>query len=131
MKAIKIPVSLGELVDKITILEIKQERITDAVKLVNVVHELELLRSVLENLPPTNVDYSLMVELKDINRTQWDVEEKLRMHEANGDFGPSFVNLARSAYRTNDRRMNVKRKINELSGSKIQEEKSHMGHKKP
>lgn len=111
-------ISKGELIDKITILEIKSERIGDPDKLKNVRTELDALRC-LEFPTPTKL------ELKTINQRLWDVEDSLRIHEKNGDFGPVFIEKARSVYTLNDERSRLKREINVCHGSEIIEEKSY------
>ena len=129
---ISIPVSAGELLDKISILEIKKERIQDSDKKRNVSMELNLLRKVLmeseieETICPKILDH-LCQQLKKVNEELWEVEDKLRLLEKENDFSLDFVNFARSVYRLNDERAQLKRKINELSGSQIVEEKSYKG----
>ena len=122
-----VPVSFGELVDKITILEIKSERIGDPSKLVNVRVELELLATALARfcvLPPRAGE--LKAELRRINEALWEIEDQIRDCERNNDFGAMFVDLARRVYMTNDRRSAVKRQLSELVGSVIVEEKSYI-----
>jgi len=124
---ITIEVSPGELVDKITILEIKLERIEDQQKLVNVARELNLLLMARDAMLPENDEVidNLTLELFGINETLWEIEDDIRLCEATGDFGPRFVALARSVYKTNDLRAAVKRAINEHLGSPLMEEKSY------
>lgn len=123
---IVVPVSPGELLDKITILRIKSERIADAGKRANVVHELDLLSETADDtLPPSGSLDRLVDELKSVNEALWDIEDAIRDCERAADFGPRFVELARSVYVTNDRRAALKRQINELLGSAIVEEKSY------
>lgn len=122
---IDIPVSIGELIDKITILEIKQELITDAYKLGMVELELELLverRSRL-SLPPEILD--LERELLAVNRRLWHIENFKRSCEARQQFDSSFIQAARDVYIYNDQRALIKHKINALTGSLIQEQKQH------
>ena len=122
---ILIPVSPGELLDKITILRVKAERI-DPAKAENVRRELAALEAVAsEHLPDTPDLRSLAGELQAVNAALWDVEEGRCDAERRQDFGPAFIQLARSVYRENDRRAAVKRRINDLLGSKIVEEKSY------
>ncbi len=123
-----IPGAVGELIDKITILEIKSERIADPAKLKNVTHELALLRHLLDEagLGGTKLE-ALTGELKVVNLALWEVEDKIRLCEERGDFGPDFIALARSVYTTNDKRAALKRDINLLCGSAILEEKSYAG----
>ena len=123
---ILIPVSAGELVDKITILRVKAERIGDPAKAANVRRELELLEgSAREHLPDTPELRAQVSELTEVNGRLWDIEEGKRDCERRQDFGPGFVELARAVYAENDRRARVKRRINELTGSEIVEEKSY------
>lgn len=123
---ILVPIAPGELIDKITILEIKSARIDDAAKLANVEVELRELSAVREaSVPPEDRVTALTAALKTVNETLWEVEDDLREHERNGDFGPRFVELARAVYKTNDRRAALKREINVLLGSAIVEEKSY------
>jgi hypothetical protein len=115
------PISVGELIDKITILEIKEERIADESKRVNVRHELEALRLIeTSNVPTDRID-----ELREVNRALWDIEDEIREKERMSEFDERFVELARSVYFTNDRRSRIKRSINEISGSDLIEEKSY------
>ncbi len=121
-----VDISPGELIDKITILELKLERISDPAKLVNVRHEYEVLMGVYAREVVENVELRGLVErLKKINAALWDIEDNIREHERARDFDAGFVALARSVYRTNDERSAVKRSINELLASKIIEEKSY------
>lgn len=121
-----VPVSAGELLDKITILQIKRERIHDAAQRANVERELALLSDVASReLPASSELAQLEAELKAINETLWDLENTVRAHEKSQDFGEAFVRAARSIYAGNDRRAAVKRHINVLLGSLIVEEKSH------
>jgi hypothetical protein len=125
---VDVPVSIGEFLDKISILEIKAERIADARKRANVEAELALLRErrhVLALVLARAAIAPLLDELGVINRRLWDVEDRLRVLERESDFGAEFVALARSVYTENDRRAAVKRRLNELTGSELVEEKSH------
>lgn len=123
---VSIPVSTGELVDKVTILEIKSERITDQGKLANVRRELAGLRAqlapLLEAYPPLA---GIKARLRSINETLWDVEDDIRDCERGKDFGPRFIELARSVYKTNDQRAATKREVDVLTASEILEEKSY------
>jgi hypothetical protein len=126
MARIQVPVSAGELVDKVTILEIKSERIADPAKLANVRRELAGLSAILDPMLAEHADLApLKSALRAINETLWRVEDDIRDCERVKDFGPRFVELARSVYRTNDRRAAAKRKVDELLGSEIVEEKSY------
>ena len=123
---ILIPASAGELIDKITILEIKVKNIRDPEKNRNVVKELEALDICLKkNVSDTHHLTDLRASLKSINETLWDIEDDIRLCEQRGDFGDKFIKLARSVYRQNDKRAAVKKEINLLLGSSIIEEKSY------
>lgn len=126
MTSIKADISVGELIDKITILEIKQERIRDAAKLNNIRAELRCLVDIqaASKIKSAELD-SLKAELKRVNTRLWEIEDDIRDHERNRDFGDSFIALARSVYQINDERAAKKRAINELTGSAIVEEKSY------
>jgi hypothetical protein len=121
--AILAPISAGELVDKITILEVKSERIAPE-KRANVVHELTLLREIAARALPQGLE-ALTGELRAVNAALWDIEDGKRDCERRGDFGEGFVALARAVYRENDRRAAIKRRINDAAGSEIVEEKSY------
>lgn len=124
--AVQVPVSWGELLDKIAILEIKQERLTDAAKLANVRAELTALMAVRDDgdgLP--DEAGPVIAELRSVNTQLWDIEDAIRLCEAAGDFGDRFVALARSVYFTNDRRAALKRALNTLLDSELVEEKSY------
>jgi len=124
--SVMVPVSWGEVVDKITILEIKAERLTDPAKLANVQAELTALAAVRDEVvPPSTALTELTASLKDINLILWKVEDDIRDCERQQDFGAEFIALARAVYVTNDRRAAVKREINVLLGSALVEEKSY------
>ncbi|WP_439515111.1 DUF6165 family protein [Oceanibaculum nanhaiense] len=130
---IQVPVSWGEMIDKIAILEIKSERISDAAKLVNVRTELAALAGVRDaNLPSDQkvlADLAtLTADIKKVNEALWEIEDDIRDCERDKDFGPRFVELARSVYKTNDRRAALKRDINTLLGSELVEEKSYQSY---
>jgi hypothetical protein len=118
---IEVPVSVGEVLDKISILEIKSERITDPAKLANVLRELDHLTLAAQGYRAPELE----VELKHINQRLWGVEDELRLMEKHQDFGPEFVKLARSVYVLNDQRATIKRRINLAVGSELVEEKSY------
>jgi uncharacterized protein with von Willebrand factor type A (vWA) domain len=124
---VKIPVSVGELFDKITILKIKAERLSDAGKLENVRRELESLEAVAADLPASPQLDALVEQLQAINAALWDVEDGKRAHEREGRFDAAFIDLARRVYKENDLRAAIKREINLLTGSTLVEEKSHAG----
>ena len=122
---ILVPISVGELMDKITILEIKSERLKNPSLLENVTHELTALRAVrLGDVDRVMLD-KLSAELKRVNAKLWDVEDAIRECEARSDFGPSFIELARAVYLLNDERSRLKKAINLASGSRLIEEKSY------
>lgn len=124
--SVLVPVSWGEVIDKITILEIKAERLTDAAKLANVTRELTELAAVREREFPGHAGLAaLAAELKAINETLWVIEDDIRDCERAKDFGAKFVELARAVYVTNDERALSKRRINDLLGSTLVEEKSY------
>jgi hypothetical protein len=124
MASVKIDVALGELLDKITVLEIKEERMTSESQLANVRTELALLREVARNvIPDTPEVASLVADLKEANRQIWDVVDDLHTCEVNQSFGDDFIRFARTAYLVNDKRADAKRAINLLLGSLIVEEK--------
>jgi len=118
--------SPGEFLDKLTILEIKSERMTDPAKLANVRRELELLRATWAASPLADRDVAALVAgLKGVNEALWDIEDRIRLKEAARAFDGEFVELARSVYRTNDRRAAIKRELNVALGSELIEEKSY------
>ena len=132
MALISAPVSCGELVDKLTILEIKSERIADPAKLANVRDELQLLTSLWEADPASATDIDAeRAELKRINEALWNIEDEIRVKEREQSFDARFIELARSVYRTNDRRAAVKRAINLKLGSRLVEEKSYQDYSAP
>lgn len=121
-----IEIGAGELLDKITILQIKQARISDPEKLRNVAHELALLQRARQRSLPTLAELDrLEAELQSVNEALWVIEDDIRACEAARDFGPGFIELARSVYRQNDRRAALKKQINLLCGADIIEEKSY------
>ena len=123
---LQVEVSPGELIDKITILEIKAERISDPDKLTNVHRELRSLSATRKEALDTSPELDeFTAELRRINEQLWEIEDDIRDCERNGDFGERFIELARAVYRTNDRRAAAKRKINELLGSELVEEKDY------
>lgn len=126
MSEIRVPVSVGELIDKMTILEIKSERITRAGALANVQRELERLTRIWENSPISDQDMDeARAELKAVNEALWEIEDRIRAKESAGSFDDEFIELARSVYLQNDRRAAIKRRINLESGSELIEEKSY------
>ena len=123
----KIEVSNGEILDKITILLIKSKKITDSTKLKNINNELNELVSFLDIVGyKTNVTvYDLVTELEIVNEKLWVVEDKLRDKERSKQFDEEFIQLARSVYFTNDERARIKKRLNEVTYSKLVEEKSY------
>lgn len=125
-KPITIEVGPGELIDKITILRIKSERMSDEAKLANVRHELAVLDAARNaNLEDSAELRRLEEGLKAVNEALWVIEDDIRQCEADKDFGPTFIELARSVYKQNDKRAALKKEINVLTGSRIVEEKSY------
>ena len=122
-----VPISVGELLDKISILEIKAEAFSDPAKQANVLRELAALevarRREVAALPELATLYA---ELKSANRALWQIEDEIRQRERASQFDAGFIELARRVYRTNDQRAVLKRRINELTGSDIIEEKSYV-----
>ena len=127
---INAPISLGELMDKISILKIKKNKINDAYKLNLIEDELNLLNKSMSIIINQNQDHkieilSLMDDLKKINSELWDIEDKIRECERKKVFDKTFIKLARSVYLTNDKRSKIKSKINKIFGSQIREVKSY------
>ncbi len=121
-----VQISPGEFLDKLTILEIKSERIHDPAKLANVRHELEMIRSSWRESPLSGRDVSAVVaRLKQVNEALWEIEDRIRDKEATRSFDAEFIELARSVYITNDRRTSLKRELNIALGSDLIEEKSY------
>ncbi len=126
MKEILVPISPGELLDKITILEIKSERIVDPQKVANVRHELGLLSKVWSDFVTEDTTISDLHQLlKSINEKLWEIEDDIRDEERHDRFGERFVELARAVYVTNDKRAQAKKDVNLHLGSDIIEEKSY------
>jgi hypothetical protein len=125
LRLVRVPVSIGELFDKIAILRIKEERIRSEAKRANVRREREALEVEARELalPPWIEEEAR--ELRRVNETLWDVEEELRALETRNDFGARFVELARAVYKTNDARAAIKARINDRAGSAYREEKSY------
>ena len=122
-----VPISVGELFDKITILELKERAIADPARRANVIRERAALEAVRRREVVLTPELeALHAELGAVNRALWEVEDKLRVHERDGAFGADFVELARRVYRENDRRAHIKRQINGLTASEIVEEKSYL-----
>jgi hypothetical protein len=131
MAELLVPISPGELIDKITILEIKSQRMTDATKLHNVRTELSLLGETWKASPFSATDISAeWAGLRDVNAKLWDIEDRIRDKERDGRFDPEFIELARAVYFTNDERAAIKKRINAKLGSTLVEEKSYAAYKR-
>jgi len=130
MSEISVPVSFGELIDKITILEIKSAHIRDAAKLANVRTELEALNQTWSSNAASRTDISdARGRLKNVNEDLWDIEDRIRLKEKAQAFDAEFIELARSVYFRNDDRAAIKREINQALGSRLVEEKSYENYK--
>ena len=132
----KIEVSNGEIVDKLTILAIKLTEIKDEVKLKNVKTEYDVLAPIVHGMYDALTSENdrltlkgLHEDLQNINKTLWNIEDQIRIHESKEDFEDEFIELARSVYFTNDERATVKKEINVLTGSLLVEEKSYEEYK--
>jgi len=126
MSDILTPISPGELLDKLTILQIKAENICDAGKLANVTTERTVLQSVVDaHIPRTDELNALTAALLAVNKELWAIEDAIRDCERAGDFGAKFIRLARAVYVTNDKRAALKKQINLAMGSDLIEEKSY------
>ena len=131
MPELLVPISPGELVDKITILEIKSQRMTDAAKLANVRAELGLLTETWRASPGAAIDIDAEWKaLRDVNEQLWDIEDRIRDKERDGQFDAQFIELARAVYVTNDERAAIKKRINTRLGSTLVEEKSYAEYRK-
>ena len=126
MNRVTVPVSFGELIDKLTILEIKSERIDDSCKLRNIRHELQELGATwfaaVDELPDIS---DARAQLKSVNEQLWEIEDRIRFLESDNRFDGEFVELARAVYKTNDMRSRIKKDINLILGSELVEEKSY------
>jgi len=121
-----VPVSWGELIDKVTILEIKSEKLQNAAALANVRHELTLLQTFVAPVVAESSEVAqLKSRLKAINEKLWDIEDRIREKEAAATFDAEFIELARSVYKTNDERSALKKRVNAQLRSEITEEKSY------
>jgi len=130
MSLIQTPVSYGELIDKITILEIKSRRITDEAKLSNVRNELDMLNATWANSAASQTDISEeRARLLAVNEALWDIEDRIRLKERAQAFDAEFIELARSVYFRNDERAAFKREINQKLGSELVEEKSYQDYR--
>lgn len=130
MSLISVPVSFGELLDKIAILEIKSERMSDPAKLANVQRELDELRSTWSKAAESRLDIrELLSALKAVNERLWVIEDDIRIKESKQSFDDEFIRLARSVYFENDERARLKREINLKLGSALVEEKSYQDYR--
>jgi hypothetical protein len=127
---IAVEVSAGELLDKVSILEIKSQRMRDPAQLAHVRAELEALAGPCRALgDPTPEVAALRRELSVVNARLWEIEDEIRLCDRRGDFGAGFVALARLVYETNDRRAELKRRLNEALGSRLVEQKCYAQHR--
>ncbi len=119
-------ISAGELIDKITILEIKKNKISDEIKVEEIDKELNSLNDTMNKfIKEKSKILSFKEQLKEINLRLWDIEDSKRLAEKNNNFGKEFIELARNVYKFNDERAKIKLKINQILGSNIKEVKSH------
>ena len=123
LSSILSPVFLEKLIDKITILEIKQMHMT-GIKLKNVDKELKLLKNILQH-KNLEIDIYLINNLKEVNKKIWEIEDNIRIKESNQKFDKEFIQLARSVYKENDKRASIKKEINQKYNSELVEEKSY------
>ncbi|WP_269603483.1 DUF6165 family protein [Prochlorococcus marinus] len=123
LSSILAPVSIGELIDKITILEIKQIHMT-GIKLKNIDKELKLLKNIIQD-KNLQIDIDLINNLKEVNKSLWEIEDNIRIKESNQEFDKEFIEFARSVYKENDKRASIKKEINQKYHSELVEEKSY------
>ena len=123
LSTILAPISIGELIDKITILEIKQIYMT-GIKLKNINKEMKLLKNILQE-QNLEINIDLIKNLKKINKKLWEIEDNIRIKESNQEFDEEFIKLARSVYIENDKRASIKKEINQKYNSDLVEEKSY------
>jgi hypothetical protein len=121
----KIEVSVGEAVDRLSILEIKLEKVKDPAKIENIRAEYDLLRGTMEQAGVSFEDQAFL-DIKAVNERLWDIEDRIRKKERDGEFDDEFIDLARSVYRENDKRFEIKRRINSETGSSLVEEKEYV-----
>jgi len=128
---IEIPISIGELLDKLSILEIKKHKVKDPIKLKNINHEYDLLSNLSKVLKEKYEKSfnSLFEEILKVNKKLWDIEDKIRILESEKRFDEEFISVARSVYFINDDRFEIKKKINEAFGSDVAEEKEYIEYK--
>ena len=123
LSTILAPISIGELIDKITILEIKQIHMT-GIKLKNINKEMKLLKKILQD-KNLEINIDLIKNLKNINKKLWEIEDNIRIKESKQEFDEEFIKLARSVYIENDKRASIKKEINQKYNSDLVEEKSY------
>ena len=123
LSTILAPISIGELIDKITILEIKQLYMT-GIKLKNINKEVKLLKNILQD-KNLEINFDLIKDLKKTNKKLWEIEDNIRIKESNQEFDEEFIKLARSVYIENDKRASIKKEINQTYNSDLVEEKSY------
>jgi len=129
VKSMKVEISIGEFLDKLTILQIKSERITDPEKLKSIHKELALLQDTWKHSPHAGINLDAEIaDLKKINESLWEIEDDIRDKEREKTFDQKFIELARSVYISNDKRAAIKRTINMKAGSELMEEKSYAGY---
>ena len=126
----RIDVAVGEAVDRLSILEIKLEKVKDPVKIENIRAECGLLRDTIGKAGVSCEDEAFL-ELKAVNQRLWEIEDKIRRKERDGEFDKEFICLARSVYRENDRRFEIKTRINSETGSRLVEEKEYVDYDRP
>ena len=124
-KKILAEISVGELLDKISILEIKKKKIRDKKKLIFINNEYKILNKIKKNMKLKKKINFFYKQLKKANQALWNIENKIRMHEKSSKFDKNFISLARKVYKTNDKRSIIKLKINTFMGSNIVEMKSY------
>jgi len=128
-KKILSEISAGELLDKISILEIKLEKVKDKTNLEEINKEYKILKEVQDsNIETTEKLKALFNDIKEINLNLWDIEDRLRISEKNKDFGQNFIELARQVYLNNDKRSKIKSEINKILGSNIKEIKQYVNY---
>ena len=125
----KVEISIGELVDKVSILSIKLKKVKSKEKLKNILKEFDLLKVVMEECG-IKIDSQDFLRLEKVNLHLWDIEDKIRIQEAKQDFGMEFIKLARSVYFENDIRAEIKKEVNIKFGSDLIEEKEYVKYKK-
>jgi len=122
MNICNVPISIGELYDKYTILQIKKEKITSVDKLLFIINELKYLQPLIDKF---NLELEMIEKIKNVNKKLWEIEDNIRIKEAKQEFDDEFISLARLVYKTNDERHNIKTIINAKFNSEIQEMKSY------